>query len=243
MPKVVEYHRPTSVEEAVGLLAEPSAAVLAGGTRLNATPDGAPVVAIDIQALGLSGIDLGADGRLRIGATATLQQFADSDSVPEGLRDLARREVPSTLRTLATIGGTVAARESNSHLLAGLLVHDAVVGLKSADGSAERPLATVLTDAAVLVGALITHLTIATDGVFAHERTGRTPGDDPIVAAAARRSPDGVIYLALAGVAATPVLLEDHTSLDPPSDFLGSTEYRRHLAEVLTDRVRKAVSA
>ena len=38
MPKVLEYHRPASLDEAVSLLALPNAAVLAGGTRINATP-------------------------------------------------------------------------------------------------------------------------------------------------------------------------------------------------------------
>ena len=114
MPKVVGYHRPASIEEAVSLLSQPSACALAGGTRVNATPFAHPVIAVDLQLLGLNTVAPAGDGALRIGATTTLQHLVDDLRVPAVLRELARREEPSTLRTLATIGGTVAAGGSES---------------------------------------------------------------------------------------------------------------------------------
>jgi CO/xanthine dehydrogenase FAD-binding subunit len=243
MPKVVGYHRPATVEEAVGLLALPNTAVLAGGTRVNATPFGNPVVAVDLQQLGLSGIGQTEPGALRIGAATTLQALANSALVPEVLRTLARREAPSTLRTIATVGGTIAAGGWESELLTGLLACDATVELRNQSGTRSVPLADLLADCDLLLATLITSVSLHVDGTFAAEHTGRTPGDTGIVSAVARRSPAGSLTVAASGVAATPVIVTDPSTLTPPSDFRGSTEYRRHVAGVLIARVTKAVSA
>src|SRR5436190_2241403 len=136
MPKVVGYHRPSTVDEAVGLLSQPGSAVLAGGTLLNADRRGEPVVAVDLQALGLDVIE-----------------------------------------------------------------------------PAEPP-------------RLIIAVVITTVGRCAVARTARTPGDEPIVSAYARSAGDGSVRLALSGVAATPLLVDDTAALSPPGDFRGSSEYR-----------------
>lgn len=243
MPKVLEYHRPASVEEAVGLLAMPDAAVLAGGTRINATPFDGQVVAIDIQSLGLSGIEAIGASRLRLGATTTLQQIADHPAVPAVLRELARREEPSTLRTLATVGGTVASGGWESELLTGLLAAHAEVTLRTAAGTQTVGLAALLADCELLRRALITDVSLHIDGTFAADHTGRTPGDRAIVLAVAHRSAAGAVTVALSGVAATPVVVDSLDGLAPPSDFRGTSEYRNHLARVLGARVRTAVAA
>lgn len=243
MPKVVGYHRPATVEEAIGLLTQPNAAVLAGGTRVNATPFGNHVVAVDVQALGLNGIEAVDSGVVRIGASATLQSLVDCALLPDVLRELARREAPSTLRTLATVGGTVAAGGWESELLTGLLASNTKVELRSAGGTQTVALDALLADCELLRATLITAITVEVDGTFAVDHTGRTPGDTAIVSAVARRSPSGALTIAASGVAATPVLVTDPAALTPPSDFRGSTEYRAHLASVLVARVTKAVSA
>jgi CO/xanthine dehydrogenase FAD-binding subunit len=83
---------------------------------------------------------------------------------------------------------------------------------------------------------IITGVSLATGGVADAARTGRTPADRPIVMAVARRDQSGRILLALTGVASAPLLIDTAASLDPPADFRGSTEYRRHLAVVLSAR-------
>ena len=53
---------------------------------------------------------------------------------------------------------------------------------------------------------------------------------------------DGRLRVALGGVDRTPVLVEPDNvkaAINPPHDFRGSREYRRHMAAVLTDRVVK----
>lgn len=250
MAQVAAYHRPTDIEGALALLAGPNRVALAGGTVVNADRERPAVEVVDLQALGLDAVETGSDGRIRCGAMATLDRLADDPALPGWLADLARAELPSTLRTLATVGGTVAAGGAESALLAGLLAADAVVDLAGdpIGGDAQRPLAEVLADGTV--GGLITAVTIDPSGTGAVAATGRTPADVPIVAAVARRRADGTVILTLSGVAASPILVDPddpqvavgrHPAIDPPGDFRGSSAYRRHLAEVLSARALEMV--
>lgn len=255
--RIVSYHRPIALGDAVALLTEPDRLIYAGGTTIHHTTTGEPIEVVDLQALGLDRIESAdADDRsVRLGATATLQAISEHAGVPEAVRDAARAELPSTLRTLATIGGTIGAAAADSMLLASLLVHDAEVSF--ADGRVE-PLDGVL-DAhssgpndltaadqiapGLIDPGLIVAVEIGTDGATATAATGRTPADTPIVAAIARRAGDG-LRLALCGVADVPILVapDDVTALDPPSDFRGSSTYRRELAKVLAARVVEELS-
>jgi CO/xanthine dehydrogenase FAD-binding subunit len=243
MTAVSGYRRPGSLDEALVLLSWPGTVVLGGGTRLAADPAPGPVQVVDLQALGLGRIEAAGRGRLRIGATATLQRIADSAVVPAVVREAARRERPSTLRAQATLGGCVAAREADSELLAALLVHDAVLSI--AGGPARLALAKFLGGRPPSGAEIIAGLTVETSGTASAARAGRTPADRPIVAAVARAGEDGQRRLALAGVAAAPILvpgLAAIAALDPPGDFRGSGEYRRAVAAVLAARALEAIS-
>lgn len=243
MTAICGYRRPGSLDEALLLLSWPGTVVLGGGTRLAADPAPGPVQVVDLQALGLGRIQALGGARLRIGATATLQQIADSAVVPAVVREAARRERPSTLRAQATLGGCVAAREPDSELLAALLVHDAVLSI--AGGPASIGLARFLAGHALSGACIVTGLTVETSGTASAARAGRTLADRPIVTALARAGGDGQRRLALAGVAAAPVLVPGPAAvagLDPPGDFRGSGEYRRAVAAVLAARALEAIS-
>jgi len=247
MSRTIAYHRPGSIEETLLLLSTPGntgaqRVLLGGGTVVNAGHDGgteqrADREVVDLQALGLDTIS--DDGQtLNIGAMVRLQQLVDTDGVPAAIRDAAKAELPSTLRTVSTVGGTVGERSGESVLLAALLTHETEVSLRTANGDEALPLAQWLSGptpaATVVMG-----VTIANSGDSAVAATGRTPADVPIVAALARRSDAGVI-VALTGVATTPVVVDadDPTrDLSPPADFRGSADYRLQLAKVLTARV------
>ena len=240
MPLVTAYHRPASLPEALELLGSPERVALAGGTTLNADREPSGLEAVDLQALGLDGITAHSEGRVRLGATATLDAVRRSHLVPASLRELARAEQPSTLRTLATVGGLVAKASAESLLLAALLAHESRVGLAGpgAAGSSESGLGELLA-AGLRPGSLITAVTVDPSGRTATARTGRTPADVPIVGAYGRRT-DGFVAMALTGVADHPVLVDVHdptAGLDPAGDFKGSHEYRLHLAATLTARV------
>jgi len=238
---ITQYHRPLTLDDAIALIARPHAVVLAGGTTINAAPDRAASTAVDLQGLDLAGIDVEGDG-VRIGATTRLQDLVDSALIPTVLRDLARREAPSTIRTMATIGGTIGTADPESELLAGLLAFRARVTLARAGSPTGHSLDDILGDAGLLNGSIITAVTIPTSGRAAADRVGRTPMDRPIVMAVAYEDGSGV-RLAMTGVASLPLVVDpDHIGdLDPPPDFRGTAAYRTSLAEVLASRVLAAI--
>ena len=237
MATVSAYWRPAEIDDALKLLSRPHAVALGGGTRVNATATEDPVEVVDLQALGLGGIERIDSRTLRIGATTTLQQLSTATEVPECIRDAARRELPSTLRAQSTVAGTVLTRDRDSELLAALLVHDTKVDIRHPTGVARVALPDLLADRAQPHGGIVIALTMDPVGPNSSARTGRTRADRPIVAAVARRDGDGVTHLALTGVASTPVLVTAVEDVDPPSDFRGSKAYRRALAVTLTRRV------
>ena len=262
MAIISAYQRPATMEAALACLARPGTVLLGGGTKVNAQAGLGPIEVVDLQALGLGRIDA-LDGRMAvIGSTVTLSQLAGSPVVPDVIREAARREQPSTLRAQATVGGCVATGDSESELLAALLAHGAIVRITAPDGVRELTLQQLLATPWPPAGGIITAVTISTAGRSSAARTGRTRADRPIVAAVARVTADGRRRVALTGVAATPVLIEnpaqtstgqtsnggignggiDTSRLDPPPDFRGSAEYRRALAAVLAARALAAIT-
>lgn len=237
MANVVAYRRPATVEQALVLLGRPSTVALAGGTGLNAAARGEPVDVVDLQALGFDRIERHSDDRLSVGSMVRLEALASDDRVPPAVRDAARRELPSTLRNAATVGGCVAAGQPDSELLATLLVHDARVHVVGPDGGHVAALDAVLADRALIDRRIITGVTIETGGVTSGARVGRTRADRPVVAAVGRRSEGGVLRLALTGVASTPMLVDALRAVDLPDDHGCSREYRVAMAATLATRV------
>lgn len=241
MPRISAYHRPVDIPAALALLHRPAvrSVVLGGGTSVVSDPVDVATEVIDLQALGLGSISL--TNGLALGATATLHSVFTCADVPAALREAARREQPSTLRTLATVGGTIVAGGGESEFLATLLAFDARVSFVNLDGSHERSLDDVLADPSVIHGAIVVSVLLDPTGVAMAARTGRTPMDIPIVAVVGRRRADGSHVYAASGVAASAVLVTDPSRLAPPGDFRGSTEYRTALSMELFGRVVEAL--
>jgi carbon-monoxide dehydrogenase medium subunit len=265
MLRISEYHRPQTLDEALALLQRSRTSVpLAGGSEL--VPSRAPnaQAVVDLQALGLD--ELSVEGfRMHIGAMVPLQRLVESPVVDEFLAESARLEGPITYRNAATVGGIIASGDCLSHLLIALLALDAEIHLRLPD-PATVSLDRILDNPhKFLDGGLITSVTaLSPDGApgTAMARVARTPRDRPIVAAAACVIREGErcggARIALAGVANRPMrayeaeerlkgqpfdgeLVEATAKavvkhLNPPSDFKGSSEYRREMAAVLTRR-------
>ena len=189
-------------------------------------------------------------GGCGLGATATIDSVRRCELLPDSVRALARAEQPSTLRTLATVGGLVAKGSSPRACcwpgcwptrVGSSWLDPAAAGADS--GPSERGLGKLLA-AGLPAGALVTAVTVDPSGNTAVARTGRTPADVPIVAAYGRRI-EGFVSMALTGVADHPVLVDvfdPAAGLDPPGDFRGSRDYRLHLAHTLTARVMQELS-
>lgn len=246
---VQAYHRPESVEAALTLLGRSGVrtAVIAGGTHITPRLKEDVDEVVDLQAVGLDEVQHTETG-MTLGAMVRLQSIVDDEDAPELLRQTARQVGPNTFRHQGTIGGAIVAADPVSELLAALLVLQAEVTVTNGEGERRLPLAEFLPDPgragdgsgkAALDGGLLTAVSLAKTGDTARARVARTPADAPIVAAVARRDNGGEQYLALCGVSQTPTLVDagDLDSLDPPSDFLGSSEYRKEMAKVLAERV------
>jgi CO/xanthine dehydrogenase FAD-binding subunit len=134
-----EYLRPATVAEALGLLAEHGsrAAVLAGGTDIMVAARAGALKSdflVDVSRIEqLRSVELD-DGTLRIGAAATFSEIVSHVAVRRWAPVLARAAgcVGSLqIRNVATIGGNVANASPAADSLPALMVHDALVEIRS----------------------------------------------------------------------------------------------------------------
>jgi carbon-monoxide dehydrogenase medium subunit len=259
----VEYAKPSSVAEALAILAgNDGARALAGGqTLINVMKARAasPDALVDLNALEeLKGIDLAADGTLSIGPMATytdLVASAEAKARPI-LGEVCAQIADVQVRNRGTIGGNLCANDPTNHLPPLMVAIGAQMTIAGAAGERvvsadEFFLGVYLT--AVGPGELLTKITIPAgkhDGFAAV-----TIGVDGSCIVNAAASLNGTLRVALGCVDATPVLLRPASAdedavreavrgagLYPPADVHASSEYRIHLAEVLAVRAARQAS-
>ncbi len=124
------YHPQTPLE-AVTLRKEnaETAVYLAGGTddlRLGGSAQGKDL--IDINGLGMNELEICGD-KLCIGALCTLQNLAESEIVPDFIREAALFCSSLAKRNAATVGGNLGLRRDDSYLAAALTAAGAVLDL------------------------------------------------------------------------------------------------------------------
>jgi carbon-monoxide dehydrogenase medium subunit len=146
--RLFDYHRPTTVAEATGLLGElgDEAALLAGGTSLMnmaklglAEPEQVIALGGIEELYGVSGSP--ADG-VRLGSMTTLRDVETSAVVREvapGLAEAARHVATVRIRNQATVGGNLVHADPNQDLPPMLMVHDAVAHVAGPEGAREVP--------------------------------------------------------------------------------------------------------
>jgi carbon-monoxide dehydrogenase medium subunit len=256
----VEYAKPTSVADALSLLAaNDGARALAGGqTLINVMKARAasPDVLVDLNGLAdLKGIELAGDGTLTIGAMTTyteLMHSAEAKARPI-LAEVVGTIADVQVRNRGTVGGNVCANDPTNHLPPLLAAIGARFTIAGAGGERDVPaeeffLGVYMT--AVGTGELLTKITIPAgkgDGFAAV-----TLGADGTCICNAAASLNGSLRVALGCVAAVPVLLQPASAdedavreavrgagIDPPSDVHATAEYRQHLAEVLAVRAAR----
>jgi CO/xanthine dehydrogenase FAD-binding subunit len=212
---IIEYHRPTTIEEALELLVRQSQTTLplGGGTVLN-RPSPVPVAVVDLQALGLDGLQASGQSLL-IGAAVTLDHLAEQPGLLPALVKALDLELNYNLRQVATVAGALVAADGRSGFAAALLALDAELELRAYPGGAfpeqEKigvgdllPLRERL-----LRGRLITQIKIPLNVRLSYELVARTPADLPIVCAALAQWPSGRTRLVVGGFGAAPRLAMD----------------------------------
>jgi aerobic carbon-monoxide dehydrogenase medium subunit len=256
----VEYVRPSSVEEAIALLAgHDGARALAGGqTIVNVMKARAasPEVLVDLNRLDELRMISVSGETLRIGAMATYTQLMASSEVEVArpiLAEVAAQIADVQVRNRGTIGGNICSNDPTNHLPPLLVALDAAMTIRGADSERTVPAADFFLGVymtAVTEGELLTSISVpaaanAADG-FASVTIGR---DGTCLANAAACLAGDSVRIALGCVDAVPVLLTPTSSdgssvrqaveaaaIDPPSDVHASSEYRRHLATVCAVR-------
>ena len=106
-----DYARPSSLDEALKLLARDDAVPMGGGTDLAGQVDRnirAPGLLVDLRDSGLGGIDEDGDG-LRIGSGVTLAELAASPLVASfvAVSAAAAAAASPLLRNVGTVGGNL----------------------------------------------------------------------------------------------------------------------------------------
>ena len=256
----VEYARPSSVDDAVRLLASNEGArALAGGQTLvnvmkarAASPD----VLVDLSRLEeLRSITVSGD-ELRLGAMATYTQIMGSSEVDVSrpiLAEVAAQIADVQVRNRGTIGGNVCSNDPTNHLPPLLVALGASMTIRGESG--ERTVSadefflgvymTVVAEGELLLSVSVPAAANAADG-FSSITIGR---DGTCLANAAASLAGDSVRIALGCVDAVPVLLTPTSSdensvrqaveearLDPPADVHASADYRRHLAAVCAVR-------
>ena len=253
----VEYARPGSLEEAVQLLASNEGArALAGGQTLvnvmkarAASPD----VLVDLNRLEeLRAITVSGD-TLQIGAMATYTQVMDSSEVDVSrpiLAEVCAQIADVQVRNRGTIGGNVCSNDPTNHLPPLFVAVGAEMVILGQDGERTVPaeeffLGVYMTAAGP--GDLLTAIRLPAGRRDAFEAV--TLGADGTCIVSAAASVGDEIRVALGCVDAVPVLVKpgsadesavrqavQSAALEPPGDVHASSDYRRHLAEVVAVR-------
>lgn len=244
---IIEYHRPKTLEEALGLLQRPQPPTLplGGGTTLSRLKEPGCAV-VDLQALGLNQIMLQGN-ILKIGATVTLQQLIDYAGLQPDLVLAARKETTFNLRQRATVAGSVVSGDGRSPFLAALLALDATLLWMPGEQVESVGDFLALRGRRPQKGLLITELRVATNVNFKYEAVARTPEDRPIILVAVAKWPSGRTRVVVGGFGKTPRLVMDgpdasgsqialRSMLQDADDEWASAAYRQEVAQVLLSR-------
>ena len=251
---ITTYHRPTTLDEALTLIAHPNILPLGGGTLLSHRSLSDSIEVVDLQSLGLDTINRSGNN-LELGATVTLQQLLESEDYPDKLKSALKLEAPLNLRNSATVAGTLVSCDGRSTFATSLLAMDAKINVVSQKKEDETiNIGDFLPLREQIRGKLITKIIIPLNVKLAFEYVSRTPADKPIVCAALAQWNSGRTRLAVGGYGISPMLAMDGTESDgietaarnafhEATDEWGSAEYRMSIAATLTKRCLDKLSS
>jgi aerobic carbon-monoxide dehydrogenase medium subunit len=260
IPASFEYALAGSVEEAIELLGREDAKVLAGGHSLLPLLKlrfARPSLLVDVGRLDDLRYVREDGDRIAIGALSRHAELALDPVLAQGCGLLARTAGnvgDPQVRHRGTIGGSVAHSDPAGDLATVLLTLDADFVARGPDGERTIPAADFSTgpfETALGPQELLTEIRVPKVEGGRYLKHVRRQQDWATVAAAAARV-NGDVHVGLAGMGATPLRARaveqaiaggaspaeaaEHAAegADPPSDVSASSEYRAHLARVLT---------
>jgi carbon-monoxide dehydrogenase medium subunit len=196
----MKFHEPTTVEEAVALLAaDPSSRCLAGGATLVAMMNAQlvePGALVSLRRIAaLHGISATAGGDLRIGAMTPHKAVARSDLFDAGqrvVRQAAAAIGHPAIRSMGTIGGAVSHADPAADYPAAITAADAVVEVEGAAGRRDIAAADFFVDyleTALEPGEIVTAIRVPrgpAGTVGAYEKFARVAGDFATASVAVR---------------------------------------------------------
>jgi aerobic carbon-monoxide dehydrogenase medium subunit len=254
---VTDWHRPTSLDEALALRARlgEEASLVGGGVFVALLinqgllrPEA--LIALD-RVPELRGIGLEADGTLRLGASARLGEVARHPAVPAFLARAYGGVANERVRNQGTVGGNLCEADYASDPPCVLAALGASVRLAGRAGQRDVPLGrflkghyeTDLRPDELLVAVRVPPLPPGTAGHYIRF-VSRSSEDRPCAGVAAVLSPDGRATVAVGAVEAVPRVFAEvddpAAQLDPIDDLRGSTEYRRKVVRALIPRAIRA---
>jgi aerobic carbon-monoxide dehydrogenase medium subunit len=260
IPAQFEYARAGSVDEAIELLGREDAKVLAGGHSLLPLLKlrfARPSLLVDIGRLDDLRYVREDGDRIAIGALGRHADLALDPVLAQGCGLLARTAGnvgDPQVRHRGTIGGSVAHSDPASDLGTILLTLDADFVARGPDGERTIPAADFFTgpfETALSPQELLVEIRVSKVEGGRYLKHVRRQQDWATVGVAAARM-NGGVHVGLAAMGATPLRARaveqaiaggaspadaaEHAveGADPPSDVSASSEYRAHLARVLT---------
>jgi len=240
--RAFEYERPTSLVDAVGLLAEhgPDARMIAGGTDLIIRlRDGSirPRVVVDVKRIAeLDGDIVDRDGHLTIGALTTMTNIAADARIRLDFRALAEAAAvvgSAQIRNRATLAGNVCNASPAADTAPALLVYGAVIVVAGPDGSRKIPIDECFVRSGVTTlarGELVTSIELPYPrqrrGSVHVRRTRRRGHDLASVTLACAVQADWSTRIGYGSLGPRPVLVADETGVlaDPSATDLAKME-------------------
>lgn len=259
-PAPLRYHRATSVEDALEALREQDARALAGGMSL------LPLLklrvarlelVVDIGRLDLHGIER-ENGSLRIGALTTWDTLAGSEVLRgdglDAIRECAGGVGDLQVRNRGTIGGGLAHADPASDLPAVAVALGLELETRSPDGGRVLPAPdfflgpfTTALGPQELVTSVRVPVPPAGSG-SAYVKIEHPASGFALAGAAALVRPDGTASIAVTGIGAVPISVDEDGSealagVEVYGDRFAGEEYRRHLAAVVVRRALERARA
>ena len=195
----MEFHGPSTVDEAVSLLAaDEEARCLAGGATLVAMMNAdllMPSALVSLRHIeALRGVSAGAGGGLRVGAMTTHREVVHAtglDGAHALLAETARVIGHPAIRNMGTIGGSIGHGDPQADYPGALVALDAAVEVQGPEETRSVPAGDFFVDyleTALLPGELITAVTLPpprSGACGAYEKFARVEGDYATVSVAA----------------------------------------------------------